>query len=86
MTPDELVQEIDNKLLFGSGKVEQPLFQALDDLMGMRPGYGENATPKLTSRSCRRKNRSSPRNRRCTTTCRRRSSCTSRKTRTGAQV
>jgi len=48
VTPDELVQEIDNKLLFGSGKVEQPLFQALDDLMGMRPGYGENAAPKLT--------------------------------------
>ncbi|NWA29533.1 outer membrane assembly lipoprotein YfiO [Pseudomonas gingeri] len=48
VTPDELVQEIDNKMLFGSGQVDQPLFQALDDLMGMRPGYGENATPKLT--------------------------------------
>ncbi|WP_191489292.1 outer membrane assembly lipoprotein YfiO [Pseudomonas sp. FEN] len=48
VTPDELVQEIDNKMLFGGGKVEQPLFQALDDLMGMRPGYGENAAPKLT--------------------------------------
>ena len=48
VTPDELVQEIDNKMLFGSGKVDQPLFQALDDLMGMRPGYGENAAPKLT--------------------------------------
>ncbi|MGY2197529.1 outer membrane assembly lipoprotein YfiO [Pseudomonas gingeri] len=48
VSSDDLVQEIDNKLLFGTGKVNQPLFQAVNDLLGMRPPNDDNRSPRLT--------------------------------------
>lgn len=71
---DELVEEADLKLLMvGNNSANSPMLQVVSDLMAMRAH-----TPPLLSREDLDKQRAhSPTNRPCSTTCKRRTPCTS---------
>lgn len=48
VSSDDLVQEIDSKLVFGVGEIGDPLFQAVNDLMAMRRAGDYESKKSLT--------------------------------------